>query len=728
MKKIMLIILLGILILPGIFASSVTRSFSSTNLNSGDTLTVTLDVVVDSGDTFYLIDELYPSTSWNVLSNGGGDELSNPTHIFWTVLSGATSTTYVYTLQVPNEPGIHTFSGESGFGLNPTANILGPTQVTVSGSSSPTIKINEFEANPLGTDTDNEWIELYNPNAFSVDITGWKIIDSGSSETILSGTIGAGGYLVISEPTFSLSITNTDEILTLKDDSDVVIDTTDTLSDGDNDDKTWQRIPNGASIWEFVNQTKGTSNLGITPPPIGSTDDLMVNYIRGKILIDGVKANAGQEYFVEVLSGANDGYIFNGVVDNEVPSQLQGNGYFDTRDQLEFISGDQFRIQVNGYNCFENGVFLNGGNGDFNDESSLVVIECNINAPSFDNVVGQIKNEGEPIEFSVNAVDPNGQALTYSSGALPPGATFINKVFSWTPGFDQSGNYNVQFYVEDTDGFQDSMSVGITVNNVEEPLIFSDAPMCSDPSNMIKVEIKDPDDGDDFEIGDIIDVEVKVSNDFFEDLDFDVEVHLYDLDDDESVEDADSDMEIEEREDETFDFELEIPEDIEDNDFVVYVYVENEDEECQSEFVEINIERLDDALSIDKIKIIPNDPQVGDIVEFLVRVDNIGTDDQDIRIEIRNDELGLNIVSDEFELEEYGEDDSDTQTFLFTVPDVESGVYDIEFEVFFSGESVKDTSSLHIYDKVVHLFEDDDTSFISRELIRLNFDSAGENL
>jgi hypothetical protein len=71
------------------------------------------------------------------------------------------------------------------------------TGVAIPGS----IFISEFIADPTGTDTDMEWIELYNSNSFDVDIDGWTISDAGSdSHTINNGAalnIPSLGFLVL---------------------------------------------------------------------------------------------------------------------------------------------------------------------------------------------------------------------------------------------------------------------------------------------------------------------------------------------------------------------------------------------------------------------------------------------------------------------------------------------------------------------------------------------------
>jgi hypothetical protein len=82
------------------------------------------------------------------------------------------------------------------------------------------IIINEFVSDP--TDTDTEWIELYNNNDFSVDLSGWIILDGAETATELSGTIETKSFLVIDKPRGQLN--NSGDAIILKDDQENIID------------------------------------------------------------------------------------------------------------------------------------------------------------------------------------------------------------------------------------------------------------------------------------------------------------------------------------------------------------------------------------------------------------------------------------------------------------------------------------------------------------------------
>lgn len=98
-------------------------------------------------------------------------------------------------------------------------------------------------------------------------------------------------------------------------------------------------------------------------------------------------------------------------------------------------------------------------------------------APILDPIGNKTANEGETLTFALNATDADGNTLTYSASNLPAGATFdtLTGVFSWTPSYNQSGNYaDIEFTVTDngTPMQLDSELITITVGNVNRPPVF----------------------------------------------------------------------------------------------------------------------------------------------------------------------------------------------------------------------------------------------------------------
>ena len=115
--------------------------------------------------------------------------------------------------------------------------------------------------------------------------------------------------------------------------------------------------------------------------------------------------------------------------------------------------------------------------GDINGQSipaSLVndEVAISINRPPVLNSIGNKSvNEGQQLQFTVSATDPDGNSLVYSASNLPTGASFnsSSRTFSWTPTFTQSTvYYNIRFTVSDG-SLSDSEYINITVVNVNRP-------------------------------------------------------------------------------------------------------------------------------------------------------------------------------------------------------------------------------------------------------------------
>jgi hypothetical protein len=99
-------------------------------------------------------------------------------------------------------------------------NILSEQKVIISAKEYPSgIIINELMPSPLGLDTQEEWIELFNQNSFTVDLALWQITDTigkTSSYIFPEGTTLAGfSYLILPSSMTKISLNNSGDGLTL---------------------------------------------------------------------------------------------------------------------------------------------------------------------------------------------------------------------------------------------------------------------------------------------------------------------------------------------------------------------------------------------------------------------------------------------------------------------------------------------------------------------------------
>jgi PKD repeat protein len=114
---------------------------------------------------------------------------------------------------------------------------------------------------------------------------------------------------------------------------------------------------------------------------------------------------------------------------------------------------------------------------------------ANDRPPVLDAIGDKIIDENALLAFTVTASDPDGDVVTLSAAVLPAGATFTpgTGAFSWTPTFDQAGDYAVTFTATDSDGQLDSEAITITVNNVDRPAaVLLDPGMIDDEYSVLR--------------------------------------------------------------------------------------------------------------------------------------------------------------------------------------------------------------------------------------------------
>ncbi|MBF0431948.1 MAG: hypothetical protein HQK83_11750 [Fibrobacteria bacterium] len=105
------------------------------------------------------------------------------------------------------------------------------------------------------------------------------------------------------------------------------------------------------------------------------------------------------------------------------------------------------------------------------DTTSFQIIVTDVNLPpEFQPIENKIVWEGDKLTFSINAIDVNSDNLKYSALNVPPGATLSEHLFSWTPDFNQSGEYTATFMAVDngTQNLSDTISVEINVKGATE--------------------------------------------------------------------------------------------------------------------------------------------------------------------------------------------------------------------------------------------------------------------
>ena len=282
----------------------------------------------------------------------------------------------------------------------------------------------------------------------------------------------------------------------------------------------------------------------------------------------------------------------------------------------------------------------------------------------------------ELLEFELIALDANeNDSFVYSASNLPNGAVLESNMFRWTPLNGQERNYTIQFKVTDSSGLTNVKASKIEVYSEEinetpqnREIEFSDAEQCKLFDENIIVDIRKPKNNEDFEILEEIEIDIEIENKGSVDVDLDVRAYLYDMTEGEVVEEIEDDIEVDEGDEERIELTIKIPsKDIDsDNEYYIYVIAMEEDNEfCNSGYVEIEIEKEKHKIEIESVDVERNQLSTGEMARIEIRLDNIGEEDEDVYIEIKNSELGINYRSEEFELDS---EDSTRKKIEFIIP------------------------------------------------------------
>ncbi len=133
------------------------------------------------------------------------------------------------------------------------------------------------------------------------------------------------------------------------------------------------------------------------------------------------------------------------------------------------------------------------------DTASTTITVIHVNRPPvLAAIPPQEVDENQPLTIILKGSDPDKEdqgKLTYSGKPLPQGATLQGNTFTWTPNYDQSGEYSIVFTVSDGQ-LSDSKTAHITVHHVNRPPVMAAVtPQSIDENQLLtfKVSGSDPD-------------------------------------------------------------------------------------------------------------------------------------------------------------------------------------------------------------------------------------------
>lgn len=219
---------------------------------------------------------------------------------------------------------------------------------------------------------------------------------------------------------------------------------------------------------------EGINDLGDI---VGRCDDAMGNFVPF-VLQDGVYQNPIGPFSDQgALRKINNDGVAVGITENSAGGQ--DAAVWDEVNGLRRLA--DLRLNNTG-SSFGSATDINQ-NGQIIGGSLLLTPVLNV-PPELDTIPDQGTLEGVQLVFTATATDLDGNVFAYSAtnvtaGAPDPSLSTLGDatidpasgVFSWTPDFDQAGNYQVAVTVEDagTPVETDTQIVNITVGDVNRP-------------------------------------------------------------------------------------------------------------------------------------------------------------------------------------------------------------------------------------------------------------------
>jgi len=187
-------------------------------------------------------------------------------------------------------------------------------------------------------------------------------------------------------------------------------------------------------------------------------------------------------------------------------------------------------------------------------------------------------------------------------------------------------------------------------------------------------------------MGDKISPTLKISNDLNQDKDFKIKTYFYDITDNKIIEKDSKTLSINKNKNKIIGFEFDIGVNLDaDNNYALLTVIN--DDQCNQEFKKIDLVRKDNEVIINKIEIKQNELICGDPLNLKVYVQNIGNNDQDVYIKLKNSKLKIDEQTEGFKLEKFDKDDSEKREFNLNIPDnIKSGPYTLRTEISYGNQ------------------------------------------
>jgi hypothetical protein len=320
------------------------------------------------------------------------------------------------------------------------------------------------------------------------------------------------------------------------------------------------------------------------------------------------------------------------------------------------------------------------------------------------------------------STDQDGNIVSYNweeiSGLNVTLTNADSKIAKFTP--TQTGTYEFRLTVVDNDGLSATDEVVISVEEAPPSPPASESVNLTISSLDVKVgdkTEKDLENGDDIgrdaKPGDLLKFDVELENLFPSSSDIQIEnieltITIKDIDDGDDLEDSVDYDDLDAGDDDSQVIEFTLPTLVEEDTYDVILEVDAEDENGGSQDfsweLQLDVKKDSHALLLDRATISPSEVSCNRDATLSLRVVNIGREDEDeVRLEVQNSELGIGIDEDNIEIEEGSDEDSVYETsYNFNLENAKPGIYPISVKAYYDSKlGDEQTLTLTVEDCVV---------------------------
>ena len=262
----------------------------------------------------------------------------------------------------------------------------------------------------------------------------------------------------------------------------------------------------------------------------------------------------------------------------------------------------------------------------------------------------------------------------------PGGSATVEFNFDVDSGFDVSTiNGNLEVRTNEFDGLARVLVNGLTLN--VRPLACSPGSSADD----LNLDINKPDNDNEFETGDTIDVDLDIENNGDDDIDSKVEAVLYNNDKDRKADTHVVTKRVRDDDQERVQFTMELDtSDDEDYTLFLKVFDDDDESECKIDEVSLDVQIPEHKVKINDPTLAPSSVSCGGRVSGVATLENVGDNDEGVTFEVSNAQLGLRETSSSFDLEQ---EEERAVNFGFTVPqNAQAGTYQMILKARYSGE------------------------------------------